>query len=272
MKKAKGNRAPKYPISNNPYAIFVIAVLAVIMGVFFIFSQNDNKPVSREEAVAYSGTFDHYDDSLDNYREIYFEDGSFYYVYPHTETYEFNEMMHSLEKGTKLYLLVNPNNEYVAEIKTDTEELLDFEESQKAIDDYDNGYIGIGIFIICCAAFLTFYAVGSLNFEKKEKKRNNARKAGIKSVPLRREDGGVKHRVLLEADVDGYKICYRRVKTVNELAVNGQVYDEMKAFIEFAHKLVAFVDEHEIEAGYDEDSYSYIKFDGKIVKEKKRYV
>ena len=250
-------------ISSNPFALFAVAALAIVMGLVFIISQNDNKPVSREEALSYSGTFDYYDDSMENYREIYFEDGSMYYVYPHTETYEFNEMMHSLEKGEKLYLLVNPNNEYVAEIKTDTKELLNFEESQAAIDSYDNGYIVIGVCVLFGAAFFIFYGVVLLCHN---------RKSDEKKVTVKRQAEDVKCRVLLEASAGGYKICYRRVKTVNELVVNGQVYDEMKAFIEFPHKLKAKIDEHEIEAGYDEDSYSYIKFDGKLLKNKQRYI
>jgi len=82
----------------------------------------------------------------------------------------------------------------------------------------------------------------------------------------------VKSRILLEARVQGYQICYRRVKSTNELVINGRVYDEKKGIIEFAHKLCATVDGHEIEAGYDSDSYSYILFDGEMIQRKIRLI
>ena len=65
--------------------------------------QSINKPIRREEAVAYSGTFERYEVSKNN-REIVFGDGSCYSVYPHTEKKEFRAAMESLNKGTKLYI------------------------------------------------------------------------------------------------------------------------------------------------------------------------
>ena len=72
--------------------------------------------------------------------------------------------------------------------------------------------------------------------------------------------------------VEGYEICYRRVKRVNELVINGIVYDEIKGVIEFPHTLSAAVDGHTIEAGLSEDSYSYITFDGECLVNKHRLI
>ena len=69
-----------------------------------------------------------------------------------------------------------------------------------------------------------------------------------------------------------YKICYRRIKSTNELVINGYVYDEKKGIIEFEHNLSARVDSHKFEAGLNSNSYSYIKFDGKIIAEKQRLI
>lgn len=255
-------------IMDSPVAIIVVAVLAMLLGIVFAVSEVTNKPIPREEAIAYSGTFDHYDATWENYRNIYFEDGSSYEVYAHTETQEFREMMESLKKGTKLYLLVNPNNELVAEIKTDTEELLNFETSQREVAAYGNGYVIIGMVAFSGGVFLIFYAVGVLRSRRKEE----ARHAVTKEKALRFADPAVKGRTLLEASVQGYQICYRRVKSTNELVINGRVYDEMKAVIEFEHKLCAQLDGHRIEAGLDHQDHSYILFDGQLIKEKKRLI
>lgn len=257
-------------IIDNPVAVIVVAVLAMLLGMIFAVTELANKPIPREEAVAYSGTFDHYDATWENYREIYFEDGSAYEVYAHTETQEFREMMESLEKGTKLYLLVNPNNELVAEIKTDTEELLNFETSQREVAAYGNGYVIIGMVCFAGGVFLIFYAVAVLRNRRKEEARHAAKKD--KAKVLRLADPDVKSRTLLEASEQGYQICYRRVKSTNELVINGRVYDEMKAVIEFEHKLCAEVDGHRIEAGLDQRDHSYILFDGELIKEKKRLI
>lgn len=258
-------------IVASPIAITVVAVLGIILGLCFILMEGDNRPIAREDAISYSGAFAYYDADLENYREIHFEDGSYHHVYPHTESVEFREKMESLEKGTKLHLLINPNNDYVAEVRTDTEELLNFDKSQRAIDEYDNGYVGIGIFACVAGLILIFYAAALASSKKKEKKRNNAKKEKH-SKPLRIADSAVKSKTLLSVSVKGYEICYRRVRITNELVINGSVYDERKGIIEFEHKLYADIDGHRIEAGYDSESNSYIMFNNNIIKRKKRLI
>lgn len=84
----------------------------------------------------------------------------------------------------------------------------------------------------------------------------------VRGTPLRRADMDVKFRVLLEADYGGRKIVYRRVKRVNELVIDGYVYDEIELGIEPAHSLSARVDGHVLEVGYDGQSLSYFSVDG----------
>lgn len=269
MSKSKTTKYLTDTVIDSPVAVIVMSVLAMIMGVIFLFSNGSNRPIPPEDAVSYAGSFDYYDDSWKNYRQIHFEDGSVYDVYAHTETAEFFEKMKSLEKGTKLYLLINPNNECVAEIRTETEELLNFQTSQQEIYDYGWWYVGIGIFACGCGVFLLIYGILSVNHKRKEKARQAEKKNKISA--MRRADTSVKSKTLLEAKVQGYHICYRRVKSTNELVVNGWVYDEMTAVVEFEHRLCARVDGHNIEAGCDSESFSYILMDGQTVARKKRW-
>ncbi len=275
MKKAKNDihYTQSFDLIHSKPATITLSVLAICAGLFFaLYLPNSNKPVTREEAAAYSGHFERYE-SGKNYCTIYFEDGECYDVYPHTESREFRDTMESLSKGTKLHLLINPNNGYVAEIKTDTRELLDFETSQTDVDAYDDGYMVIGIIACFCGVFLIFYTIGSTQYKKKEDARHKEKRANAgSSTILRNSDPDIKCRVLLETQVQGYKIVYRRVRSVNELVVNGLVYDEKKGIIEFAHRLTANVGSHIIEAGLDENSFSYILFDGTEIKRKKRLV
>lgn len=93
----------------------------------------------------------------------------------------------------------------------------------------------------------------------------------VNSGIIRIADTDVKARVLLEADALGHTITYRRVKRVNELIIDGKVYDEFEALIETAHSLKAQLDGHLIEVGFDSSSHSYLKIDGQIVVKKMRW-
>ncbi|MBE6531868.1 MAG: hypothetical protein E7679_07295 [Ruminococcaceae bacterium] len=262
-------------ITQSKLSVIVIAIISIILGIVFIASQSFNKPISRSEAVPYSGELEEYE-VWGNYRTIHFKDGSSYEVYTHAERQDFQNTMKSLPKGTKLYLLINPNNNYVIEVKTETEELLNFEASQEAIDSYDNGYIAIGIVVCTCGVLLILWAIFSSKAERKETARHaekTKKRVKQKDDPaIRHADYSVKGKILLAATIEEYKISYRRVKSVNELIVNGVVYDEKKGIIEFAHNLSAVIDGHTIEAGLDKDSYSYIRFDGELIADKKRII
>lgn len=276
MKKKQMRRSIGDAIFESKTGMLIVSVITVIFGIFFIVSQNENKPIPRSEALSYSGDFEKYEAWNDNYRTIYFTDGSTYSVYPHTETMDFQKKMKALDKGTKLFLLVNPNNDCVVEIKTETEELLNFETSQAEIDSYDNGYIILGGFVCVAGVFGLIYAILFALNQRKEADRNAKKKKnrleGKGDKAIRRAKHLNKCKILLEAEISKYNICYRRVKNVNELVVNGIVYDEIKGVIEFEHNLSAVIDSHTIEAGYDNDSFSYILFDGERIAEKKRWI
>ncbi len=92
------------------------------------------------------------------------------------------------------------------------------------------------------------------------------------SPVLRMADTEEKSRTLLEADEGMYHIVYRRIKTTNELIVNGRVYDEYVALIEKPHTLTAVVDGHRIEIQYDTLSRMYILFDDRALAEKMRII
>lgn len=89
---------------------------------------------------------------------------------------------------------------------------------------------------------------------------------------LRQMDTEVKSRVLLDAEVYNYHIVYRRVKKTNELVINGNVYAEYIATAEMPHELTARVDGHQISAGLEMGSHSYISVDGNTVKRKMRWI
>ena len=90
------------------------------------------------------------------------------------------------------------------------------------------------------------------------------------SYALRSADE-VKCRILLQSKVHGHEVVYRRVKRVNELVVDGSVYDEMEALVEKAHELCASIDGHTIQVGFDGWCHSFLKVDGYTVLKKIRW-
>lgn len=122
---------------------------------------------------------------------------------------------------------------------------------------------------------LTYYKMKKLPEEEVEALQveeadENQQEIMENSSILRMADTQEKARTLLEADALGYHIVYRRVKRTNELVVNGRVYDEYEALVEFPHTLTATVDGHRIEVQYDATSHMYIFLDDKQLAKKLR--
>ncbi len=88
---------------------------------------------------------------------------------------------------------------------------------------------------------------------------------------LRPVDLTVKSRILLDATYLNHTIVYRRVKKTNELIIDGNVYAEYTAKLEFDHSLVAHVNGHIFVAGLS-FSRSFIAVDGTLLKQKLRWI
>lgn len=257
---------------ETPKGMVIFGVFAILFGLFFAFiATNGNDPIPREEAVAYEGNFEKFRESK-NYSTIYFTDGTTYEVYPHTLPREFRDSMETLETGTRLYLLINPNTSYAVEVRTENEELLNFETSQQEMADYQIWYVGIGGFVVLAGVFCIVYGIFFARHKKKEKaKEDKSQKKPAPKTPLRPAAEG-KARILLEAQKGKYHICYRRIGRTNELVINGEVWDEYKATMEFHHRLCAVIDGNKIEAGLSNDHNSYIAFNGHWIAEKVRWI
>ena len=91
-------------------------------------------------------------------------------------------------------------------------------------------------------------------------------------MALRAVQNDVKNRILIDGNYLGHYICYRRVGRVNELIIDGYVYDELEILVETAHVLEATVDGHNIQVGFDGAMHSYIRVDGEQVAKKLRLI
>ena len=264
------------------FQLALVAFGVFVWVCFCILPARKYAPIAREDAVTYVGYFEEVQtESADCM--IVFSDGATYSLDPATKTEELTDALNELEKGTALTPTVNPKTGDVIEIRTGENELMNFDASQAAIfkwhNNSDKRWIGWTLLVLPIVAFL-FIRI-ELYAERQEEDRQERRdvqelyyrRRGVDSPIQRIADTKKKGRVLASAKIRKYNVVYRRLGRVNELIVNGIVYDEKKALLEVAHKLCCTIDGHKIEAGYDARlRESYISFDDDVVSEKSRII
>ncbi len=130
------------------------------------------------------------------------------------------------------------------------------------------GYVVGGILVFCGLGLLSLVALQTkahrLAATAAAEQRRLAEENGGDSPVLRTADGNAKHRVLAKTKCGGRAILYRRVGRTNELVIDGFVYDEYIALLEFDHSLLAILDGHTIEAGLS-GTTSYIMYDNRVI-------
>ena len=93
-----------------------MAVISLLISVFFFFQPYYNKPIKRQDAKFYSGKFSNFESG--KYTTIYLDDSDYcYYIDPSTENDGLEKELNSLKKGTMLYIAVNPKTDNVIELR-----------------------------------------------------------------------------------------------------------------------------------------------------------
>lgn len=261
---------------DSPIFVCIVIFLSILTGIVFLFSNKSNESVTREEAIFYEGYFEDYS-YFSKYADLKITGhDDILSIFPHTQSDEFIERMESLSAEDKLRIAVHPKSGYVIEIiANESEEILNFYDSQTDIYNYSKGYVWIGAAELVGAVLISIFLI--VHYKRKKNKAERIRLHGDKesifnTTYIRYANSETKHRILLKHTTADLNIIYRRVGKVNELVVNGKVYAEYKALIEFEHKLRANVGGHLIEAGLDKENRSYLEIDGKLVEYKLRVV
>lgn len=263
-------------IAGSRAAVIFLALVGIFAGVFVFILPCLHITYDKTEARTVNYVNFEAEQSRSFEGKMRFSDGTDGNVYVRDGAEEFAGVINALEAGEPLEIRVNPRNGYILEIKTGDGELLGFDKAESEVYDRVGEKRFIGIMFITLSVFLL--AVGliynsSLNKEReRQKKKNEKMINGTDTPAIRSPKTEGKTKILLSSKVKDYEIVYRRTKTVNELVVNGYVYDSMKALVEVTHELSAVVDGHEIAVGLDYESYSYIKFDGAVVAKKRRLI
>ena len=91
---------------------------------------------------------------------------------------------------------------------------------------------------------------------------------GINSTPIRYVQAGETGKSLVEADLEGRQIIYRRRGNVNELVVGSHIYAELTGLVKTKHSLWAVVNGHLIEAGMSGNGDWFIMADEELLASK----
>lgn len=165
-----GKKRVSFDKSDSPYALITIAILGALASIIFIKMPNDYKPIERENAVVYEGIYESYYTDSKDYIEITFKDEKEYTIHECLRSREVYDKLDTLSEGEKLYVLENPEIGYIIELRTDKEEIINFDTSQAKMLKNAKFFMWMGICVDIAGVFLLAYGIYQLIAERKEDK------------------------------------------------------------------------------------------------------
>lgn len=166
MKRTTKHKS-KHDISRQ--AAIVFAVLTLIMTTVFSYTFFANSPITKTAAKEKVAVYNHYAVEYGpklrrsvntlNYIELFFENEEKEYIRGACVNKELIKDIEALEKGTKLHMMINPDNNYIIELKTNSDELLNFDYAQKKLQQEGVGFLCIGIFMLVLCGYFVYKAI-----------------------------------------------------------------------------------------------------------------
>ncbi len=165
-----GKKRISFDKDDSPLFMIGISVLCVLISIIFITMPNRYKPIAKEETQRYEGIYSSYNQDGQGYVDIIFEDETEHTIHQCCAYVEILDGLKALHKGEKLYVLINPTTDYIVELKTESKELLNFDDSQRLMLFEAKAFMWLGIVLDVGAVCLTAYGIYQLIKERKEDK------------------------------------------------------------------------------------------------------
>ena len=165
-----GKRRISFDKDDSPMYVIGISVLCVLISIVFITMPNRYKSITREEAQQYEGAYSSHNQDGQDYVDIIFEDETELTIHQCCAYGEILDGLKSLHKGEKLYVLINPTTDYIVELKTESKEILNFDDSQRLMLFEAKAFMWLGIVLDAISVILTAYGIYQLTKERKEDK------------------------------------------------------------------------------------------------------
>ncbi len=127
-------------------------IVGVILGSVFTFGQQYLKaPINRDSAICVQTEYSYHTQRLirpDSHAvSIHCSNGEIYSIDAHCVTYDILDYLDTLEKGTKLNMLIHPNSDTILSLEVNGESILDFDEVQDDLNYANIGFLCLGIFM-----------------------------------------------------------------------------------------------------------------------------
>jgi len=131
-------------------------IIGIIMGSVFTFGQQYWKaPIDRNSAVSVEAEYSYHTQRLvrpDSHAvNIHCSDGEIYSIDAHCVTNDILDFTDSLEKGTKLNMLIHPNSNTILSLDVNGESILDFNEVIGDLNSTNIGFLCLGIIMYILA-------------------------------------------------------------------------------------------------------------------------
>lgn len=166
--------ANKYKRKSEPlnrWVALVMALISIFMGTVFSLVLHSNQPIDREEAIELTCNYKEFivrtrRSSIAEIKLLFY-DGSTQYIDGSCANDKLVEALEKVPVGTTLKMLTNPNNDYVVELISNDETLLNFDYAQKELERDGVGFFYLGIVMYVFAIIFIIQAI--LDFRKKIK-------------------------------------------------------------------------------------------------------
>ena len=156
-----------YQMSRQVAVIF--AVLCLFMTTVFSTSFFIKRPIEKSAAEEKSAIYSHYEEEYGpklrrsintiNYIELFFENSEKEFICGVCVNKDLYKALDTLEKGTVLHMLINPDNNYIVELKANEKEMLNFDYAQKMLRQDGVGFLYIGIFMFGLCIYFVYKAI-----------------------------------------------------------------------------------------------------------------
>ncbi len=166
--RKNGKKRVNFDKSDSPYVIITMAVLMAVVSIIFIKMPNDYKIIERENARPYEGIYESYYTDSKDYIELSFKDEMKCDIHECLGSIDLYDKLDSLSSGEKLYVLENPETGFIIELKTDKEEIINFETSQAKMLKNAKFFMWMGIIADIGGVYLLIYGVYQFLKERKE--------------------------------------------------------------------------------------------------------
>lgn len=155
-----------FEFSHAPIVVAIVSIIIIFIGLFISAMPSSYIPVSREKCIVYTGRYESFEKDEEDYIYIYFKNGDEQWIDCSCYSSKLYTKIAALKEGEKLEILLHPDNEYIVELVSNGEELLNLEFAQKVMCEDVEGMEYMGYVIIIAGVIALIYGISRFVAER----------------------------------------------------------------------------------------------------------